>query len=94
MANKKWYLHPVIATGIVINAFVLLLAVALAGNPAGMDRLLVEDGIVEWMQFLCFMALAGLLGFAFSERLKRSDRGVMELLTLGGLSLLCLLAAM
>ena len=27
MANKKWFLHPVIATGIVINVFVLLLAV-------------------------------------------------------------------
>jgi hypothetical protein len=94
VANKKWYLHPVIATGIVINAFVLLLAVVLAGNPASMDRLLVEDGIVEWMQFLCFSALAGLLGFAFFERLKRSDRGVLELLALAGLSLLCALAAL
>ncbi len=94
MANKKWYSHPVIATGIVINAFVLLLALAWSGEPAKIDRLLVEDGIVEWMQFLCFSALAGLLGFAFFERLKRSDRGVMELLTLGGLSLLCALAAL
>ena len=65
MANKKWYLHPVIATGIVINAFVLLLAVVLAGNPASMDRLLVEDGIVEWMQFLCFAVIAVMLGFVF-----------------------------
>jgi hypothetical protein len=94
VANKKWYSHPVIATGIVINAFVLLLALAWSGEPAKIDRLLVEDGIVEWMQFLCFSALAGLLGFAFFERLKRSDRGVMELLTLGGLSLLCALAAL
>ncbi|KFI07510.1 hypothetical protein [Massilia sp. BSC265] len=94
MANKKWYLHPAIATGIVINAFILLLAVAWSGNPAGLDRLLVEDGIVEWMQFLCFSAIAGLLGFAFFERLKRSDRGVLELLALAGLSLLCALAAL
>ncbi len=94
MANKKWYLHPAIATGILINVFVLLLAVAWSGNPAKIDRLLVEDGIVEWMQFLCFSAIAGLLGFAFTERLKRSDRGVLELLALGGLSLLCALAAL
>ena len=94
MANKKWYLHPAIATGIVINAFVLLLALAWSGEPAKIDRLLVEDGIVEWMQFLCFSAIAGLLGFALTERLKRSDRGVLELLALGGLSLLCALAAL
>ena len=94
MANNKPYLHPAIATGIVINVFVLLLALAWSDNPARLDRLLVEDGIVEWMQFLCFSAIAGLLGFAFAERLKRSDRGVLELLVLGGLSLLCALAAL
>lgn len=94
MANKKWFLHPVIATGIVINVFVLLLAVVWSGEPARLDRLLVEDGIVEWMQFLCFSALAGMLAFAFSERLKRSDRTALELLALAGLSLLCALAAL
>ncbi len=94
MANKKWFLHPVIATGIGINVFILLLAVAWSGDAAGLNRLLVEDGIVEWMQFLCFSAIAGLLGFAFFEGLKRSDRGVLELLALGGLSLLCALAAL
>lgn len=94
MANKKWFLHPAIATGILINVFVLLLAVAWSGEPSKLNRLLVEDGIVEWMQFLCFSAIAGLLAFAFSERLKHSDRGVLELLALGGLSLLCALAAL
>lgn len=94
MANKKWFLHPVIATGILINTFVLLLALAWSDNPAKLDRLLIEDGIVEWMQFLCFTAIAGMLGFALTERLRRSDRGVLELLTLGGLSLLCALAAL
>lgn len=94
MANKKWFLHPVIATGIIINAFVLLLALAWSGNPAKLERLLIEDGIVEWMQFLCFSALAGMLGFAFFERLKLSERRVLELLALGGLSLLCALAAL
>jgi len=94
VANKKWFLHPVIATGIIINAFVLLLALAWSGNPAKLERLLIEDGIVEWMQFLCFSALAGMLGFAFFERLKLSERRVLELLALGGLSLLCALAAL
>lgn len=96
MANKKWFLHPVIATGIIINVFVLLLALAWSGAPAQLDRLLVEDGIVEWMQFLCFSAIAGLLGFAFFQRLGSRDgrSGVLELLALGGLSLLCALAAL
>lgn len=94
MANKKWYRHPAIATGIVINVFLLLLALAWSGTPAQLDRLLVEDGIIEWLQFLCFSAIAGLLGFVFAERLRRSDRGVLELLALGGLSLLCALAAL
>jgi hypothetical protein len=94
LAHKKWYLHPAIATGIVINLFVLLLAVAWSDQRASLDRLLVEDGIVEWMQFLCFTVIAGLLAFTFSERLKRGDRGVLELLALGGLSLLCALAAL
>jgi hypothetical protein len=98
VANKKWYRHPAIATGILINLFVLLLALAWSGDPARLDRLLVEDGIVEWMQFLCFSALAGLLGFAFFERLSARQRhgesGVLPLLTLSGLSLLCALAAL
>jgi hypothetical protein len=94
VANKKSLLHPVIATGIVINIFVLVLAVANKGDTAALWRLLIEDGIVEWMQFLCFTVLSILLGFAFFERLKRADRGVLELLALGGLSLLCALAAM
>jgi hypothetical protein len=94
VANEKWYRHPAIATGIVINVFLLLLALAWSGDRPGLDRLLVEDGIVEWMQFLCFSAIAGLLGFAFFERVKHARRGVLELLALGGLSLLCALAAL
>ena len=94
MANQKSLLHPAIATGIVINIFVLLLAVADRGDKAALWRLLIEDGIVEWMQFLCFSMLSILLGFAFFEKLKRSDRGTLELLALGGLSLLCALAAL
>jgi uncharacterized membrane protein YagU involved in acid resistance len=94
VANQKSLLHPAIATGIIINVFMLLLALASRGDTAALWHLLIEDGIIEWMQFLCFTVIAMLLGFAFFERLKRSDRGVLELLALGGLSLLCALAAL
>ena len=94
MANKKPLLHPVIATGIIINIFVLLLAVSNKGDTAALWHILIEDGIVEWMQFLCFTVISMLLGFVFFDRLKRADRGVLELLALGGLSLLCALAAL
>ncbi|MCC2973869.1 hypothetical protein [Massilia sp. IC2-476] len=94
MANKQSLLHPAIATGIVINLFILVLALANRGDTAALWHILIEDGIVEWMQFLCFTVISMLLGFAFFERLKRADRGVLELLALGGLSLLCALAAL
>ncbi|MCC2957437.1 hypothetical protein LK542_17610 [Massilia sp. IC2-477] len=94
MANKQSLLHPAIATGIVINLFILFLALANRGDTAALWHILIEDGIVEWMQFLCFTVISMLLGFAFFERLKRADRGVLELLALGGLSLLCALAAL
>lgn len=94
MANKQSLLHPAIATGIVINVFVLLLALANRGDSSALWHILIEDGIVEWMQFLCFTVISMLLGFAFFERLKRADRGALELLALGGLSLLCALAAL
>jgi len=98
VAPQKSLLHPAIATGIVINVFVLLLALANRGDSAALWHILIEDGIVEWMQFLCFTVIAMLLGFAFFERLKRADRRIdrnlLELLALGGLSLLCALAAL
>jgi hypothetical protein len=66
---RKWFSQPVIVTGIAINLFILLLAVAWSGpnDAAQLQRLLVEDGIVEWMQFLCFAMTAGLLAFAAIE---------------------------
>ncbi len=94
MANRKWLTHPAIATGIAINVFLMALALIWSGDNKALWRLLGEDGIVEWMQFLCFTVIAGLLGFAFMERLKRKDRSTLELLALGGLSALCALAAL
>ncbi len=94
MSNKKSFMHPAIATGIAINVFVLALAVFWSGDPRELSRLLVEDGIVEWSQFLCFSAIAGLLGYTFVQRVKAGGASILELLALGGLSALCALAAL
>ncbi len=94
MSNTKPFLHPALATGIAINVFVLALAVFWSGNPHELSRLLVEDGIVEWSQFLCFAVISALLGYTFAQRIKVGGAGKLELLALGGLSLLCALAAL
>ena len=95
MVTRKWYSHPVIAAGIAVNVVVLALAVAWSGPDATqLWRLLGEDGIVEWMQFLCFAVISVLLGFVASDRWKRSPRVSLELLALVGLSALTALAAL
>lgn len=94
MSNRKWLTHPAIATGIAINVFIMALAMIWSGDSKALWRLLGEDGIVEWMQFLCFTVIAGLLGFVFMERLRQTSRSTLELLALGGLSALCALAAL
>ncbi|WP_374585873.1 hypothetical protein [Pseudoduganella sp.] len=93
MVNRKWYSHPVLLAGIAINVFVLLLAVGAKSSSAQLARLVTEDGLVEWMQFLTFAMTAGLLVFAGVERWKR---GKLDLATLGllGLGLLVAAAAM
>ena len=95
MGARNWLIHPVIATAIVINIGVLALAVAWSGpDPTLLWRLLGEDGIVEWMQFLTFTVLAALLGFIAVERWKSHPVWTLELLALGGLSLVVALAAL
>lgn len=95
MVIRKWFSNPVIVTGIAINVFVLLLALAWSGpeHSAQLQRLLLEDGIVEWMQFLCFAMTAGLLAYAAIERWQRSkfDFIVFALL---GMSVVVAMAAM
>ncbi|HEX5342560.1 MAG TPA: hypothetical protein VFX55_08710 [Duganella sp.] len=94
MASTKWYVHPVIATGIAINVFILGLAVAFAHDNAASWRLLVEDGIVEWMQFLCFALLSGLLGFLAVEQWQREPKINLQFLAFVGLCALVGLAAL
>lgn len=93
MVDNKWYKHPVIASAIIINTFCLLLAVVWANNPQALSRLLVEDGIVEWMQFLAFSLTAGLLAYVTLARWKEGGLR-LEVLVLGGLSALVALAAL
>ncbi|HVK94725.1 MAG TPA: hypothetical protein VM571_08355 [Noviherbaspirillum sp.] len=95
MATRNWYLHPVIATAIGINVGVLALTVARSGTDlAPLWHLLGEDGIVEWMQFLCFAVMAVLLGFVAIERARRGPRLSLEVVGIAGLSALVALAAL
>ena len=93
VVDNKWYKHPVIITASVINAFCLVLALIWSNNPHELSRLLVEDGIVEWMQFLAFSLTSGLLGYVTIDRWKNGGMR-LEVLVLGGLSALVALAAL
>lgn len=95
MVSSKPTVHPVILTGLTVNAFLLALAVGWSGaDPARLWLLLGEDGIVEWMQFVCFTVTSGLLGFAAVELWKREPRISLPLLALAGLCGLVAVAAL
>lgn len=93
MVDNKWYKHPVIISATIINAFCLLLALIWANNPHELSRLLVEDGIVEWMQFLAFSLTSGLLGYVAIDRYKTEGFN-LGVLVLAGLTGLVALAAL
>ena len=93
MVDNKWYKHPVIVSATIINAFCLLLALVWANNSHELARLLVEDGIVEWMQFLAFSLTSGLLGYVAIDRWKTEGFG-LGVLVLAGLTGLVALAAL
>lgn len=93
MVDNKWYKHPVIVSATIVNAFCLLLALIWANNPHELARLLVEDGIVEWMQFLAFSLTSGLLGYVAIDRYKTEGFN-LGVLVLAGLTGLVALAAL
>jgi len=93
VTTRNWKIHPVIATAIAINAGILGLALAWSGDAVRLGRLLTEDGMVEWMQFLCFAVISVLLGYAAIDRFRRTGRVSLAVLGLAGLSLLVALAA-
>ncbi|WP_338770749.1 hypothetical protein [Massilia sp. METH4] len=94
MVQNKWYVHPALVVAVLVNVFVMGLAIAWSGDQAKLWRLLVEDGIVEWMQFLCFAVTSGLLAFAAVEHWQRNRRVDLVLLALAGLSGVVALAAL
>ena len=94
MVTNKWYVHPVIAVGVFINVFVMGLALYWAHDHDAIWRLLVEDGIVEWTQFLCFAATSGLLGFLAVEQWQREPKISLQFLAFAGLCALVGLAAL
>lgn len=95
MGSRTSLLHPVILTAIAINGIVLALALAWSDpDSPRMWRLLGEDGLVEWMQFLCFSVLAALLGFIAMDRMSRQSRLSLDVIGIAGLSALVALAAL
>lgn len=95
MGSRNFFLHPVIATAIGINAFVLILALTWAGDDtARLWKLLGEDSLLEWIQFLCFTVLAGLLGFIAIDRWLKQSRLSLDVIVIAGLSALVTLAAL
>ena len=94
MTNSKWSIHPVIAAAIALNAATLVLAMAWSGDNARMFKLLHEDGLVEWMQFLSFTVIAAMLAYVAIDRAMRTPRMPLAVLGLAGVSLVVALAAL
>ncbi len=94
-APRAWR-DPTILVAIVINLAIYLyaLAVSRSGGGSSLDLLLVEDGLVEWLQFLAFATLAVVLALIALDRATRSGAGKLEVLVLFGLSGVVALAAM
>ncbi|MEJ7928574.1 hypothetical protein WG922_01185 [Ramlibacter sp. AN1015] len=83
-----------IVTGIVVNVLLYAYALWIArSGAAGLDRLLVEDRLVEWLQFLGFTALAGLLALvAVHLWRRRVGLGLDALVLAGGAAVVALAA--
>jgi energy-converting hydrogenase Eha subunit A len=92
--SRNCYLHPVIITAIAINVFTLALALIWANEPARLLGLLRDDGLVEWMQFISFTVLAGILGFIAVDRWKQQSRLSLDVTVIAGLAGLVTLAAL
>src|SRR5690606_8497825 len=94
-APRAWR-DPTILVAIVINLAIYLyaLAVSRGGGGDSLDLLLVEDGLVEWLQFLAFATLAVVLALIALDRAARGGGRKLEVLVLLGMSGVVALAAM
>ncbi|MEJ7805977.1 MAG: hypothetical protein WKG03_08690, partial [Telluria sp.] len=92
--TTKWSIHPVIAAAITLNAATLVLAIAWSGDNTRMFKLLHEDGLIEWMQFLSFSVIAAMLAYVAIDRAMRLPRMPLAVLGLAGVSAVVALAAL
>jgi hypothetical protein len=95
MNLRESVLHPAILVGAVVNTGLFLVgAYRLAQGDAAFFEYTREDGLVEWLQFVSFAVLAGLLGFLAIDRAVRHAAVRFDVLVLAGLTGLVALAAL
>lgn len=93
-APSAWR-DPTILTGIAINVALYLYALVASRTGGGsLDLLLVEDALVEWLQFLAFATLAVVLALVALDRATRAGSRRIEVLVLFGLGGVVALAAL
>lgn len=82
-------------TGVAVNVLLFVYALWVAAGPAqGLDRLLVEDAWVEWLQFACFAMLSLLLACMAVHLWKRRTGAGLDALVLAGVAAVVALAAL
>jgi hypothetical protein len=87
--------EPAVLVGVLVNLLLCAAgAFALHSGPQGFVAFSREDGLIEWMQFVCFAALAGILGFVTVDRVVRTGMARRDTLVLAGLTGLVALAAL
>ncbi len=86
--------EPALLAGLLFNVAVLAIGlVLLYGGGEAFTRFTREDAFVEWMQFLLFTALAGLLAFAAYDKLDRPAPAVLPAIGLAAFAAVVLFAA-
>jgi hypothetical protein len=95
MNLRESVLHPAILVGALVNTGLFLgAAYALGQGDAAFFEYTREDGLVEWVQFVSFAVLAGLLAFLTIDRFVRHGAVRIDVLVLGGLTGVVALAAL
>jgi hypothetical protein len=88
-------LHPVIAAGVLLNLVLLIVGVvAIRADFEWARHWVKDDGLIEWMQFLCFAAMSLWFGLVAVERWREAGGLRLEVLVLGGMCGLLALVAL
>jgi hypothetical protein len=86
---------PILLAGHAVNGLLFVNALVLSRtDPAALRRLLLEDGLVEWLQFLALALLAGVLAVAAWRQSTVRGGMARDVLVLGALSVVVALAAL